>query len=73
VRRAQRTLRDHFTAVTEDLQEVVMESLRNAKAAADQDVAARTEHARRVEQELASLARLHAQARALTGPSGAPA
>jgi hypothetical protein len=71
VRRAQRALRDHFTAVTEDLQEVIMESLRNAKAAADQDAAARAQHARRVEQELASLARLHAQTRALTGPPGA--
>jgi hypothetical protein len=58
VRRVQRALRDHFTAVTEDLQEIVMESLRNAKAAADQDVAAREQHARRVQQELQSLALL---------------
>lgn len=67
VRRVQRALRDHFTAVTEDLQEIVMESLRNAKAAADQDVAAREQHARRVQQELAALAQLHSQARALGG------
>jgi hypothetical protein len=67
VRRAQRALRDHFTAVTEDLQEIVMESLRNAKAAADQDVAARAQHARRIQQELAALAQLQAQARALGG------
>lgn len=65
VRRVQRALRDHFTAVTEDLQETVMESLRNAKAAADQDVAARDQHARRIRQELAGLAQLHSQARAL--------
>ncbi|GAA3935238.1 dynamin family protein [Actinoplanes auranticolor] len=67
VRRAQRALRDHFTAVTEDLQEIVMESLRNAKAAADQDVAAREQHARRLQQELAVLVQLHSQARALGG------
>jgi hypothetical protein len=67
VRRVQRALRDHFTAVTEDLQESVMESLRSAKAAADQDVAAREQHARRVQQELATLAHLHSQARALGG------
>jgi hypothetical protein len=67
VRRAQRALRDHFTAVTEDLQEIVMESLRNAKAAADQDVAAREQHARRVQQELAALTQLHSQAQALGG------
>jgi hypothetical protein len=67
VRRVQRALRDHFTAVTEDLQEIVMESLRNAKAAADQDVAAREQHARRVQQELQSLAQLYAQTQALSG------
>ncbi len=67
VRRVQRALRDHFTAVTEDLQEIVMESLRNAKAAADQDVAAREQHARRIQQELAALAQLHTQAKALSG------
>jgi dynamin family protein len=67
VRRVQRALRDHFTAVTEDLQEIVMESLRNAKAAADQDVAAREQHARRIQQELQSLAHLFDQAQALSG------
>ncbi|WP_083972386.1 dynamin family protein [Actinoplanes awajinensis] len=67
VRRVQRGLRDHFTAVTEDLQEVIMDSLRNAKAAADRDVAAREQHSRRIQQELAALAQLHAQLVALNG------
>jgi hypothetical protein len=67
VRRVQRALRDHFTAVTEDLQEVVMESLRNAKTAADQDAATREQHTRRIQQELAGLAQLHAQVQALGG------
>ncbi|MEV6349530.1 dynamin family protein [Actinoplanes sp. NPDC051851] len=65
VRRAQRALRDHFTAVTEDLQESIMDSLRNAKAAADQDAAAREQRLRRVQQELAALTELHTQAQAL--------
>jgi Dynamin family len=67
VRRVQRALRDHFSAVTEDLQEAVMESLRSAKAAADQDVAARGQRARRIEHELTGLAELHQQAQALGG------
>ncbi len=67
VRRVQRALRDHFTAVTEDLQEIVMDSLRNAKAAADQDVAVREQHSRRIQEELAVLARLHSEALALSG------
>jgi hypothetical protein len=65
VRRVQRALRDHFSAVTEDLQEAVMESLRSAKAAADQDVAVREQRARRIEQELTRLAELQRQAQAL--------
>jgi Dynamin family len=70
VRRLQRALRDHFSAVTEDLQEVVMESLRSAKAAADLDVAVREQHARRIEQEMGRLAALQLQAQALTGRPG---
>jgi hypothetical protein len=70
VRRVQRALRDHFSAVTEDLQEAVMESLRSAKAAADQDVAVREQHTRRIEQELVRLAELHQQAQALSGRRG---
>ena len=45
-------LRDHFIAVTEDRQEAIVESLRSAKAAADQDVKAREDRVRRIEQEL---------------------
>ena len=70
VRRVQRALRDHFTAVTEDLQETVMESLRNAKAAADQDAAVRAQRTRRIQEELNALAALHSQALALGGRSG---
>jgi gas vesicle protein len=65
VRRVQRALRDHFSAVTEDLQEAVMESLRSAKAAADQDAAAREGRTQRIGQELIRLAELQRQAQAL--------
>ncbi|MFC7533972.1 dynamin family protein [Actinoplanes sp. GCM10030250] len=65
VRRVQRALRDHFTAVTEDLQDAIVESLRTAKAAAEQEAAARETRARRVEQELIRLAGLQRQSLAL--------
>jgi hypothetical protein len=65
VRRVQRALRDHYTAVTEDLQDAIVESLRTAKVAADQDAAARETRARRVEHELIRLAGLQKQSLAL--------
>lgn len=72
VRRLQRTLRDHFTGVTEDIHEAIMDSLRSAKAAADQDIAARAEQARRIGLELDRLTGLQHQARALA-PRQTPA
>jgi hypothetical protein len=72
VRRLNRTLRDHFSGVTEDIHEAIMESLRSAKAAADQDLAARAQRARRTEHELERLAQIYRQAQALsTRPSPA--
>jgi hypothetical protein len=65
VRRIQRALRDHYTAVTEDLQDSIVDSLRTAKAAADQEATARETRARRVEQELIRLAGLQKQSLAL--------
>jgi len=65
VRRLQRNLRDHFSAVTEDIHDAIMDSLRSAKAAADHDLAARAQQVRRTEQELERLAELFAQAKAL--------
>lgn len=66
VRRLHRTLRDHFTGVTEDIHEAIMESLRSAKTAADQDLAARTQRARRIEHELDRLSQIYRQAQALS-------
>jgi len=65
VRRVQRALRDHFSAVTEDLQEAIIESLRSAKADAEREMSAREGQARRTEQELIRLAGLQKQALAL--------
>jgi hypothetical protein len=65
VRRIQRALRDHFTAITEDLQEAIIESLRSAKADAEREVSVREGQVRRIEQELIRLAGLQQQALAL--------
>ncbi|MEV6815781.1 GTP-binding protein, partial [Micromonospora sp. NPDC051296] len=46
-RQAQRMLRDHFSALTEELQAGIVESLRNAKQAADTDAVARERRHRR--------------------------
>jgi hypothetical protein len=72
VRRLNRTLRDHFSGVTEDIHEAIMDSLRSAKAAADQDLAARAQRARRIEQELERLGQIYRQAQALS-PRPSPA
>jgi hypothetical protein len=72
VRRLHRTLRDHFSGVTEDIHEAIMDSLRSAKAAADQDLAARAQRARRIEQELDRLGQIYRQAQALS-PRPSPA
>lgn len=72
VRRLQRTLRDHYSGVTEDIHEAIMESLRSAKAEADRDLAARAQRARRIEHELNRLAELYTQAQALA-PASSPA
>ncbi|WP_213013023.1 dynamin family protein [Paractinoplanes toevensis] len=70
VRRIQRALRDHFTAVTEDLQEAIIESLRSAKADAEREASVREGRARRTEQELIRLAGLQKQALALMAGPG---
>jgi hypothetical protein len=71
IRRVQRVLRDHFGAVTEDLQESIVESLRTAKHAADTDAAAKEQRVRRASAELARLAELYDQVQALSRPRGA--
>jgi hypothetical protein len=62
-RRVQRRLRDHFTAVTEELQETILESARHAREAVDRDAAALDGKRRELEQ----LHALQRQVRAVVG------
>ncbi|MFI7436613.1 dynamin family protein [Micromonospora haikouensis] len=70
-RQVQRLLRNHFTALTEELQEDIVQSLRSAKQAADTDAAARDRRQREIRARMARLARLHEQAQGLTAGRGA--
>ena len=58
-------LRDHFAALTEDLQEAIVASLRTAKQSADADAAVRDQRHRQIEQEMRRLAVLYEQAQQL--------
>ncbi|UWZ40341.1 GTP-binding protein [Dactylosporangium roseum] len=65
IRQAQRVLRGHFTELTEELRQAVVESARTAKQAVDDDAAVRDHRARRIQRELVGLAGLYKQATAL--------
>jgi hypothetical protein len=65
VRQVQRTLRDHFTALTEELQEEIVHSFRSAKQAADADAAEREQRHRDIERKMKRLAGLFEEAQAL--------
>src|SRR2546429_6616208 len=58
VRQVHRTLRDHFTAVADDLQDTLIESARLAKQNADRDAAERGRRNQEVERQLDALAAL---------------
>jgi hypothetical protein len=64
-RQVQRRLRDHFTALAEELQETIVESARVAKLAADSDAADRDRRARELQRELEVLFTLHSQIQAV--------
>jgi ribosome biogenesis GTPase A len=74
----QRTLRDHFTALTEQLQEDIVHSVHRAKRLADADAVERDLRMRETRQKMARLATLYEQARTLSvvpgdaAPVGAP-
>jgi GTP-binding protein EngB required for normal cell division len=70
-RQVQRMLRDHFAALTEELQEAIVTSLRTAKQSADADAAVRDQRHRQIEQEMKRLAVLYEQAQRLA--AGRPA
>jgi hypothetical protein len=73
VRQVQRMLRDHFTALTEELQEAIVRSFRSAKQAADTDAAVRDQRQREIRVKMTRLAGLFEQAQQLTGARTAPA
>ncbi|MGI5145332.1 GTP-binding protein [Plantactinospora sp. CA-294935] len=66
-RQVQRMLRDHFTGLTEELQEGIVRSFRSAKQAAEADAAERDQRQRRLALEMKRLADLYEKAQALTG------
>ncbi|MEU4780025.1 dynamin family protein [Micromonospora sp. NPDC023633] len=65
-RQVQRILRDHFTALTEELQEAIVQSFRTAKQAADTDAAVREQRQREIRLKMTRLAALYDQAQQLT-------
>ncbi|MGN9774464.1 dynamin family protein [Micromonospora sp. H33] len=73
-RQVQRMLRDHFAALTEELQEGIIRSLRSAKAAADTDAAVRDQRHREIRLKMTRLATLYEQAQQLAvgRPASAP-
>ena len=65
VRQVQRTLRDHFSALTEEVQEEIVHSFRSAKQAADADAVEREQRQREIERKMKGLAGLFEQAQEL--------
>jgi hypothetical protein len=70
VRQAHRMLRDHFAALTEQLQEAIVSSFRSAKQAVDADAAERQQRHRAIEQAMKRLAVLYEEAQELTAGRG---
>ncbi|MFF0370010.1 dynamin family protein [Micromonospora sp. NPDC005087] len=71
-RQVQRMLRDHFTGLTEELQEAIVQSFRSAKHEADTDAALRDQRQREIRLKMTRLATLYEQAQQLSGTRAAP-
>ncbi|MBQ0902185.1 dynamin family protein [Micromonospora sp. U21] len=71
-RQVQRMLRDHFTGLTEELQEAIVQSFRSAKQEADTDAALRDQRQREIRLKMTRLAALYEQAQQLSGTRAAP-
>ncbi|MET8306664.1 dynamin family protein [Micromonospora sp. NPDC005173] len=71
-RQVQRMLRDHFTGLTEELQEAIVQSFRSAKQEADTDAALREQRQREIRLRMTRLAALYEQAQQLSGARPAP-
>ncbi|MGW5559590.1 dynamin family protein [Micromonospora sp. NPDC003944] len=71
-RQVQRMLRDHFTGLTEELQEAIVQSFRSAKQEADTDASLREQRQREIRSKMTRLAAVYEQAQQLTGARSAP-
>ncbi|MEU4551945.1 dynamin family protein [Micromonospora violae] len=71
-RQVQRMLRDHFTGLTEELQEAIVQSFRSAKQEADTDASLREQRQREIRLKMTRLAAVYEQAQQLTGAQSAP-
>ncbi|MEU8181345.1 dynamin family protein [Micromonospora sp. NPDC049047] len=71
-RQVQRMLRDHFTGLTEELQEAIVQSFRSAKQEAETDASLREQRHREIRLKMTRLAALYEQAQQLTGAQSAP-
>ncbi|WP_204945854.1 dynamin family protein [Micromonospora luteifusca] len=71
-RQVQRMLRDHFTGLTEELQEAIVQSFRSAKQEADTDASLREQRQREIRLKMTRLAALYEQAQQLTAARSAP-
>ncbi|WP_030486818.1 dynamin family protein [Micromonospora chokoriensis] len=71
-RQVQRMLRDHFTGLTEELQEAIVQSFRSAKQEADTDASVREQRQREIRLKMTRLAAVYEQAQQLTGARAAP-
>ncbi|WP_410817002.1 dynamin family protein [Micromonospora sp. 050-3] len=71
-RQVQRMLRDHFTGLTEELQEAIVQSFRSAKQEADTDASVREQRQREIRLKMNRLAAVYEQAQQLTGARSAP-
>ncbi|RAO50456.1 Isoniazid-induced protein IniA [Micromonospora saelicesensis] len=71
-RQVQRMLRDHFTGLTEELQEAIVQSFRSAKQEADTDASLREQRQREIRLKMTRLAAVYEQAQQLTAARSAP-
>jgi hypothetical protein len=69
-RQVHRMLRDHFAALTEELQEAIVLSFRSAKQEADADAAEREQRHRVIEQAMKRLAIMYEEAQELAAGRG---
>jgi hypothetical protein len=69
-RQVHRMLRDHFAALTEELQGAIVESFKTAKQEADAEAAVREQRQRAIQQTMQKLAILFEEAQEVTAGRG---